>query len=48
MILSRKPHTWDDFFSALMETDVPVDFLSASEREQGTQNRDSFAGWIAD
>jgi antitoxin VapB len=42
VILSRKPATWDDFFAALKDTDVPADFLSASERQQGTQNRDPF------
>ena len=42
VILSRKPATWDDFFAALKDADVPADFLSASERNQGTQNRDPF------
>ena len=42
VILSRKPATWDDFFAALKDADVPADFLSASERQQGTQNRDPF------
>jgi antitoxin VapB len=45
VILSRKPATWDDFFSALKGVDVPVDFLSEKERDQGTQNRDPFEGW---
>lgn len=42
VILSRKPATWDGFFAALQDADMPADFLSASEREQGTQNRDPF------
>ena len=42
VILSRKPATWDDFFAALKDADVPADFLSASERQQGTQDRDPF------
>ncbi len=45
VILSRKPATWDDFFSALKSADVPIDFLSEKERDQGTQNRDPFEGW---
>lgn len=46
IILSRKPATWDDFFSALKCADVPADFLNAKERNQGTQERDPFEGWI--
>lgn len=45
IILSRKPATWDDFFSALKDADVPPDFLDKKERNQGTQNRDPFKGW---
>ncbi|GHU25889.1 hypothetical protein AGMMS50256_01550 [Betaproteobacteria bacterium] len=32
-------------FAALAEVDVPADFLSQSERHQGEQDRDPFAGW---
>ena len=45
VILSRKPATWDDFFSALKGADVPTNFLDQKERNQGTQERDPFAGW---
>jgi antitoxin VapB len=45
VILSRRPTTWDDFFSALKVADVPADFLNEKERSQGTQNRDPFEGW---
>jgi len=45
VILSRRPTTWDDFFSALKGADVPADFLSEEERSQGTHNRDPFEGW---
>lgn len=49
VILSRKPATWDDFFSALKETNAPADFLDENERNQGiqqeTQDRDPFDGW---
>ena len=39
IILSRKPATWDDFFTALKGADVPADFLDEKERSQGTQVR---------
>jgi len=45
VILSRKPANWDDFFVALKDTDVPVDFLNEKERNQGVQDRDPFEGW---
>jgi antitoxin VapB len=45
VILSRKPATWDEFFAALANADVPADFLSLEERNQGTQDRDPFEGW---
>ncbi len=44
VILSRKPETWDGFFSALKSADVPNDFLDAKDRSQGTQDRDPFEG----
>ncbi|MBU3567960.1 AbrB/MazE/SpoVT family DNA-binding domain-containing protein [Polynucleobacter sp. UK-Pondora-W15] len=44
LILSRKPENWDGFFSALQGADVPADFLSPEERNQGLQNRDPFDG----
>lgn len=42
VILSRKPATWDDFFTALEGADVPSDFLDEKERNQGKQDRDPF------
>ncbi|WP_332775923.1 antitoxin [Polaromonas sp.] len=44
VILSRRPATWDGFFAALKGADVPSDFLSATERDQGAQSRDPFNG----
>ena len=44
VILSRKPANWDDFFSVLKSADVPVDFLSAQERQHAAQDRDPFEG----
>lgn len=45
VILSRRPTTWDGFFNALKEADVPPDFLGESERHQPAQARDPFDGW---
>jgi len=45
VVLSRKPSTWDDFFSVLEGADVPADFLDADERWQRPQARDPVAGW---
>ena len=45
IILSRKPATWDDFFAVLNGTDVPAEFLSKQERDQGGPDRDPFEGW---
>ena len=42
VILSRKPATWDDFFSALAGAEAPADFLDKKERDQGTHDRDPF------
>lgn len=44
VILSRKPDTWDDFFRAIRNADVPPDFLDERERDQGMQERDPFEG----
>lgn len=45
VILSRKPATWDDFFSVLKDANVPADFLDQKERGQGVQERDPFQDW---
>ena len=42
VILSRRPATWDGFFTALKAADVPDDFLDGTDRSQGTQDRDPF------
>ena len=44
VILSRRPTTWDGFFAALKDVDVPADFLSAKERKQKLHSRDPFKG----
>ena len=45
VILSRRPPNWDGFFAALADADVPDEFLSAQERDQGVADRDPFARW---
>lgn len=45
VILSRRPTTWDGFFAALKQAEVPADFLDAGERDHGAQDRDPFDGW---
>jgi len=45
VILSRKPTTWDGFFSALQDVQVPQDFLNAEERDQGIHDGDPLDGW---
>jgi antitoxin VapB len=45
VILSRKPESLDGFFASLEGVDVPEDFLSPEERNQGVQDRDPFEGW---
>ena len=49
IILSRKPDSWQGFFEALTDADVPTDFLSATERTQNILTtdlaRDPFAKW---
>ena len=42
--LSRKPDNWSDFFLALQQAEVPADFLSPQDRQQGVQNRDPLDG----
>lgn len=44
LILSRRPENWDGFFLALENAEVPKDFLSPKDRNQGSQDRDPFAG----
>ena len=45
VVLSRKPATWDDFFAALKQIDVPAGFLSEQERDQRAHHRDPFQRW---
>ena len=44
VVLSRRPTTWEDFFALDKLTEVPADFMSEADRNQGAQNRDPFHG----
>jgi antitoxin VapB len=43
VVLSRRPNSWDAFFALDKTTEVPSDFMSEADRNQGTQERDPFA-----
>lgn len=46
VILSRKPSSWEPFFTALAQLkpeDIPDDFMA--DRDQGEHNRDPFEGY---
>ncbi len=45
IILSERPDNRDSFFAIRALADVPDDFLSPDERDQGFHDRDPFAGW---
>lgn len=45
VILSRHPEDWDGFFTVLRKIRIPADFLDRTELDQGSQDRDPFAGW---
>jgi antitoxin VapB len=40
VVLSRRPNSWDGFLSLCKTTAGPADFVTESEREQGTAERD--------
>lgn len=44
VILSRKPSDWEGFFQTLKAGAVPADFLDATDRNQGTEERDALEG----
>ncbi|MBY0365174.1 MAG: type II toxin-antitoxin system VapB family antitoxin [Burkholderiaceae bacterium] len=43
VILSRRPESWDGLFALDATTEVPADFMSVADRNQGEQTRDPFA-----
>jgi antitoxin VapB len=44
VVLSRRPDSWAGFFALDATTEVPADFMTEADRNQGTQTRDPFAG----
>jgi antitoxin VapB len=46
VILSEKPTSWAGFFEARAVAEVPDDFLSPAERDQGEFPPDPFEGWV--
>ena len=42
VILSRRPDSWEGFFALDATTDVPADFMSEADRNQGEHARDPF------
>ncbi len=40
VILSRRPDSWEGFFALDATTDVPDDFMSEADRNQGAHDRD--------
>lgn len=44
VVLSRRPDSWADFFALYKATEVPADFMSEADRNQGELSRDPFEG----
>ena len=44
VILSRRPESWEGFFALDSTTEVPADFMSEADRNQGKHTRDPFEG----
>ena len=46
VILSKRPQTWDSFFTALQDTEIPSDFLrTTTSHPIKPQDRDPFIEW---
>lgn len=44
VVRSPRPDSWAALFALDAPTEVPSDFLSEADRNQGTQNRNPFEG----
>ena len=42
VVLSRRPNTWEGFFALYKITEIPAEFMSEADRNQGEQTRDPF------
>jgi antitoxin VapB len=47
VILSRRPLSWEGLFELDSTTEVPEDFMTEADRQQGQQLRDPFDGEAA-
>lgn len=47
VVLSRRPDSWADFFALDATTEVPADFMTPADRNQGAHGRDPFEGMDA-
>jgi antitoxin VapB len=47
VVLSRRPDSWADFFALDATTEVPDDFMTDADRNQGKHSRDPFEGMDA-
>ena len=43
VVLSRRPESWAGFFALDATTQVPADFMTEADRNQGSHDRDPFA-----
>ncbi len=43
VVLSPRPDSWDGLFALDATTEVPADFMSEADRNQGAPGRDPFA-----
>jgi antitoxin VapB len=44
VILSPRPGSWEGLFALDATTEVPADFMTPADRQQGVHDRDPFAG----
>ena len=42
IVLSRHPGSWDGFFALYKSTEIPSDFMTEADRNQGQLSRDPF------
>lgn len=47
VILSRRPTSWEGLFALDASVDVPADFMSEADRNQGAHSRDPFEDTLA-
>ena len=45
MIQPDRPDSWEPFFALCREAPVPTDFMTAADRDQGSDDREPFEGF---